>query len=199
MLPGTPAPNQSLTIMILARGVLFCCIRLAGPLAHMAPPSPPPPLHGDYNDTTVTCVGRGCVSIPIFFILLCCIAGFCRQRRSRRWRAAEEVRAAAWTNAYYGQGGCVPVYAVQQPGCVVQGAPTMVMQCPAMVAAQPAMMPAAQPAMVAELVAAQPVMGSPAPVVNVSPAVPLLQQGYVIQQQPVGEREAEVPMGAPVC
>ena len=65
--PGTH--NQSLTIMILARGVLFCCIRLAGPLAHMAPPSPPPPLHGDYNDTTVTCVGRGCVSIPIFFIL----------------------------------------------------------------------------------------------------------------------------------
>ena len=197
-----------------ATRLLFCCcIRL-----DMDRASPPPPLHGDYNDTTVTCVGRGCVSIPIVVILLCFIC-YCsrRNKRARQLQAAQGVQAAQFpgtansSHYYYAgsaQPACVPVYTMQQSGCVMQGAPTMVMQGPPMVAAQQGMMPAAQPGMMPAAQAtmvpiAQPLMRAPVPVVNVAPAAPMVQQGLYPQGQPVavpvGKPEDEVPMGAPVC
>ena len=149
------------------------------------------------DDTTVTCVGKGCVSIPLGLLLLC-FACFWRGRVRRVRQRREMLNVVANTagvpsgHYYYAaqEPSTVPVQplgyvmpvqpsgcVVQQPGYAVQGAPRMVVQGAATVGGQPQPMCVAQPVMAV----AQPV----SPTVHAQPP----------HVQPTDE---EVPMGRPV-
>ena len=163
----------------------------------VAPPgSPPPPPRSPCQATLcgeVTCVGKGCVTVPLILLLLCCCC-WCGWRR--RWhRRYPRAMAAAnamqinvpTTHYYYGgnQVGCVPGYVIQQPGCGVQQ-PGYVVQQPGCIVQQPGFV----------------VQGAGAPVVVSQPVVVAGAQSAIamaqVQQLTAAEEEAKVPMGLPV-
>ena len=145
--------------------------------------SPPPPECHATMCGEVTCVGHGCVSIPIIVLLLCCCAFYGRRRRDlqrieRLERAQAGIIASRDHYYYASQAGCnaqQPGYMFQQPGCVAQHV------VPGCIVQQP------------NVVVQGAVMGSQPTVVTAQPVTSVAQA-----PQLAAGGEEEVPMGLPV-
>ena len=172
---------MSVTVAILTHYIFCYCTSPISPgrmsiSQDMSMSSPPPPDCHATMCGEVSCVGHGCVSIPLI-VLLCCCAFYGRRRRDlqrieRLERAQAGIVAARGDHYYYAnQAGCQPGYI--QPGCVAQQSGYVVQQ-PGCIVQQPGC-----------IVASQPMVVTAQPVTSQAP-----------QLAAVGEKE--VPMGLPV-